>query len=238
MTEIEALVDAICSFSGPAWPHRGSADPEIGGPVGAETLEFVHWHIRSVQKALRFRMPGERGRRGRRAGADLTGLVEHWLVVPEPGRGYPHPIVESHPTNVAARARELIEAIFGGYFISLRDEPTKAYLVGLSTWLGCAGMAELLRPIYTSPENSIAARERAERETGYAWLKRCWEFEDARGNPWVRLGVESARLFKEARNEPVQDSWVPADSPYWRGNRAAPRTESAGSMRRVATPTH
>src|SRR5262249_26241753 len=124
---------------------------------------------------------------------------------------------------VIARAGELVAAIDTCYLISLRGEPTKAYLVGLSAWLGCVAMAELLRPIYASGEPAAAIRARAERDAGYAWLKHRWEFEDGRGNPWVRLGVESARYFKEARNEPVQDRWVPADSPYWRGSLAPSR---------------
>jgi hypothetical protein len=236
MAEIDTLVEAIGSCAPSDWPHRGSADPDVGPPVGPTLLEFVHWHVRSVQKALRFRLPSERGRRGRRAGADLAALVDRWLVALAPERGYPDPISESPSAIVTSRAGELIAAIDASYLISLRGEPTKAYLVGLSTWLGCVGMAELLRPIYASGEPAAATRARAERDAGYAWLKCRWEFEDGRGNPWVRLGVASARFFKEARNEPVQDRWVPADSPYWRGTLAPSRARSVVSLRHSTRP--
>src|SRR5579859_5275667 len=97
MNEMDALVEAVCAHSAQAWPNRGSADPELGPPVGIETFEFVHWHLRSVQKTLRFRLPGERGRRGRAAGADLAALVDHYLVAPAPDHGYPLALVASPP---------------------------------------------------------------------------------------------------------------------------------------------
>jgi hypothetical protein len=236
MAEIDALVETIGSFPPEAWPHRGLADPEIGPPVGDARFELVHWHARAVQKALKFRMPVERGRRGRQAGADLAELVDHWLVVPAPARGYPDQIADSPSTVFAARAGELIAAIEDSYLISLRGEPTKAYLVGLATWLGCVGMAELLRPIYASGEPRGVTEARAARDAAYAWLERRWEFEDGHGNPWVRLGVESARLFKAARNEPVQDGWVPADSPYWRNSRLSSRAAPSFSLRGSTRP--
>src|SRR5262245_38011047 len=107
MAEFDKLVEAIGSCAPSNWPLRASADPDVGPPVGPTLLEFVHWHVRSVQKALPFRLPSERGRRGRRAGADLAALVDRWLVAPAPERGYPDPISECSSPIVTTRAGEL-----------------------------------------------------------------------------------------------------------------------------------
>lgn len=237
MAEIDAVLEAVSRFSPENWATRGLPDPEIGPPPGDPLFEFVHWHARAVQRDLKFRLPGERGRRGRRAGADLANLVDRLFIAPPATDLPPEIISESQAPIVVARARELVEAIFNSYFISLRGEPTKAYLVALYTWLGCAGVARPLRPIFTVASEGTESKESAQRLADYAWIKRRWEAEDRRGNPWVRLGTESARLYKEARNEPIQDRWVPTDSPYWRGRQDPSRLTPSFSLHGAVHPT-
>lgn len=91
------------------------------------------------------------------------------------------------------------------------------FAIALSIWYGCICMSKLLRQ-EDAGNNEISNEVR---EFEYERLKGEWEFEQSRGNPWVRYGVTLAKDFEIPRatreNRAFYDEWVVGvdpNSPY------------------------
>lgn len=200
MSQEEALRAAV-EIAPRSWPEI----PASGDP---NTID-VYWHAKRVAEILNLRVAMDVP--NKELGVSVVECVE---------RNFAHnALMRQLPVHdLSQRASALVEAIQHQGLLSFGLECN--YVVALYSWHGCINMATLLRRTHVVPGGGEEPYTPDTKHMQHAWLRDCSTQEEARGNPWVRYGVSSARLLEKNRKRDdfakyVNEEWVPGDSPYW-----------------------
>lgn len=160
----------------------------------------VYDHAGKVLSRLHLCLPTDLP--SKKIGIEVVELVDNKIV--EGKR-----IRKRKPPEFAERGERILNQIQEQKLLPF--SPSENYVVALYMWHGCINMAKSVRPTYVT----IGGEEPytiEQRQGGYNFIKECWQYEENRGNPWIRYGVSLARSF---RSREKVDDWVPKDSPYW-----------------------
>ena len=191
MTEINSLEEAI-EQNASSWRQVGQVDPN--------TID-VYDLAKKVSIFLHLQLPTELPSKD--AGVKIVELVNENFIE---GRL----IRERTPQELKELGKQLADSIQQQNFLPFQR--SESFVVALYIWHGCICMAKNLRRTYVIDEGRESPYTIEQRQRGYEYIRRCWQNEEAIGNPWVKYGVSLARLFE--KGEKVDD-WVPEDSPYW-----------------------
>jgi len=176
--------------------------PLLAGPGDPNTID-VYWHASEIVNLLKLRLPTKLP--GKQIGVAVVECVENNFIKSSLIR-------YCSSQELAEKGRKLVECIQNRKLLSLKD--SECYVVALYVWHGCINMAKVTRRTYIVPHGEAPYTIEMRLE-GYRSLRECWFAEQAKGNPWVRYGVSIARLLEKKRGNPVEDNWVPQESPYW-----------------------
>jgi hypothetical protein len=144
----------------------------------------------------------------REQGVELVEEVETRLLAQSPGG-----VVRSNsPATLVEHFKDLAGRLRAEGLLSFDDTTNLA--AALFAWLGCVGMAKLLREV-DADETPLTDDYR---RYVYAGIEKRWE---EPGGQWVRYGVTLARRFdldrieRSGEQRELVEDWVPDDSPYW-----------------------
>lgn len=197
MVDLEGLRSAVVRSAGHWNLLFDEGDPNI--------LD-AYFHARGIEGSL-----------GEEPPSDLPSGANGVLIVEKVEK---HLIASSilrhvQPEELGSRAEILIRSLHARSLMRGRGF-ADMYVGALYAWHGCVPMAKLVRRTYVTAAGEVPYT-RQQRLNEHELILSSTSSGERRG-AWIRFGMSIARLFEKnrgKRDDEIDDSWVPQDSPYW-----------------------